>query len=72
MRFMADSDPSRFPKTQHPHSCCGFQGGRTCGPMAIPRGGFILMGPPMLGCPAGTERTEAQVKAADGVFRSQK
>lgn len=24
---------------------------RTCGPMAIPRGGFILIGPPMLGCP---------------------
>lgn len=23
----------------------------TCGPMAIPRGGFILIGPPMLGCP---------------------
>lgn len=30
-------------------------GVRTCGPMAIPRGGFILIGPPMLGCPAGPE-----------------
>lgn len=34
--------------------------------MAIPRGGFILIGPPMLGCPARTERTEAQVKATYG------
>lgn len=23
--------------------------------MAIPRGGFILIGPPMLGCPVGTD-----------------
>lgn len=34
-------------------------GAHTCGPMAIPRGGFILIGPPMLGCPAGTERIAA-------------
>lgn len=32
-----------------------FQVCHTCGPMAIPRGGFILIGPPMLGCPVGTD-----------------
>lgn len=66
MVFIADSVQSRLTETQQSHSCCGFQGGRTCGPMAIPRGGFILIGPPMLGCPATTERTEAQVKATYG------
>lgn len=34
--------------------------------MAIPRGGFILIGPPMLGCPAGPERIAAHLGSGVG------
>lgn len=46
-----NNNNSQFKRLTGSVCVCVCSCARTCGPMAIPRGGFILIGPPMLGCP---------------------